>query len=112
MTLERWAPWWGLLVVPSTFLANLSVAYAVVPFACMTQRHGLLHVAPAVGLAITLVGLALSLWSLARLRDAEGQPVRVARRFLAGMSLALVMLFLLATLTQWYAIFKLSPCVQ
>src|SRR4051812_36463028 len=108
--LERFAPWWGMLVVPGAFLTNLSVAYAVVPLACSTQHHGLLHIAPAIGLVITLMGLAWSGWSVMRLRGANGTLVTQAHRFLAWVGLSVAALFLLATLAQWYMIVRLSPC--
>jgi len=36
----------------------------------------------------------------------------VARRFLGGIGLALGVLFLFATLLQWYVAAALSPCFQ
>jgi hypothetical protein len=109
--LERAAPWCALVVVPSAFLANLSAAYALVPLACITLRHGLVHIAPAAGLVVTLAGIALSAWSLRRARSATG-TLPNERHFLSAVSLAVAALFLLATLTQWYVAVALSPCQQ
>ena len=106
----RWGPWWGLLLVPSAFLASLSAAYAVVPYACMTMRHGLVHVAPALCGIVALVGVALCAVALRRAdRDAAVGP---ERHFLALVGLAVAALFLLATLAQWYVAAALTPCLQ
>jgi heme/copper-type cytochrome/quinol oxidase subunit 3 len=108
----RWAPWWALVVVPSMFLGSLSAAYAVAPLACREQARALMHVAPVATLVATLVGLALSAWTLRRLRGEAATPPVVTRRFLGGVGLALGVLFLFATLLQWYVAAALSPCFQ
>jgi hypothetical protein len=105
---ERWAPWWGLLVVPTAFLTNQSAAYAIVAFACRSQHHALVHVFPALTLASALLGVALSGWCAVR----GGPGVRAERRFLVMVSLAVAALFVLATLAQWYVAAALSPCLQ
>ena len=105
---ERWAPWWGLLVVPTAFLTNLSAAYAIVALACRSQNHGLVHVFPALTLATAVLGVGLSGWCAVR----GGAGVRAERRFLVVVSLAVAALFVLATLAQWYVAAALSPCVQ
>jgi hypothetical protein len=108
--LDRWAPWWGLVVVPGAFIALLSAAYAVVPLACRTQVHALVHVAPATELAICILGVLLSVRALRQARRIQ-QPAS-DRRFLAAISLSIALLFLAATLVQWYVAIMLSPCVQ
>jgi hypothetical protein len=108
---RRWAPWWGLLVVPTLFLTNQSAAYAIVAFACRSERQSLVHLFPALTLAIALLGVALSGWCVLRSRGA-GAAVRPERRFLEIVSLATAALFVLATLAQWYVAAALSPCVQ
>ena len=105
---ERWAPWWGLLGVPAAFLANQSAAYAIVAYACRSQHHALVHLFPALCLAMALAGVALSGWCAWR----GGAGVRAERRFLVTVSLAVAALFVLATLTLWYVAAALSPCVQ
>ena len=61
---ERWAPWWALIVVPLAFLGNQSAAYAIVAFACRSQRHVLVHVFPALTLVAALLGVALCGWCM------------------------------------------------
>ena len=107
---DRLAPWWGLLVAPSAFLGLLSAAYALVPFACRQQMHALVHVAPAAEVMICAVGVALSGVALARYRTSAGAPP--ARRFLAAISLATALLFLVASVAQWYVAAAISPCVS
>lgn len=105
--LERWAPWWALLVVPAVFLGGLSLAYALVSLACTTGRHGLVHVAPAGEVLVEIGGVAMSWYCVRRFRILA---VPEARRFLAGVSLAVAVLFLVASLMQWYVAASLSPC--
>ena len=63
---ERWAPWWALIVVPLAFLGNQSAAYAIVALACRTQNHALVHVFPAATLVAALFVLAtLAQWYVA-----------------------------------------------
>jgi hypothetical protein len=108
--LLRGAPWWSLLLVPSAFLANLSVAYAVVPYACMTMRHGLIHIAPALCAVAALTGILLCAWAVRRARRDPSLPPE--RHFLSLVALAVAGLFLLATLAQWYVVVALTPCQQ
>ena len=108
--LERFGPWWGLVVVPAAFLGGISLAYSLVSLACRTGSHGLVHIAPAGELVIELAGLAVSAWCVARLRESGRAPAD--RWFLASISLAVAMLFLVATLVQWYVAAALSPCLQ
>jgi hypothetical protein len=104
----RYGPWWALLVVPGVFLGSLSAAYAVAPLACMTQRHGIVHIAPAIALLVALSGVALAGLSWRRLQRAGD---RADRRFLAGIAAAVAALFVLAALAQWYVAAALSPCL-
>ena len=105
---ERWAPWWALIVVPLAFLGNQSAAYAIVALACRSQKHALVHVFPAATLVAALLGVALCGWCM---RSGSG-AIRAERRFLVVVSLAVSALFVLATLAQWYVAAALSPCLQ
>ena len=105
---DRVAPWWGLVVVPSAFLALLSAAYAIVPLACREQTHVLVHLAPAAGVGVAAIGVVLSGIVSSRYRAAAGIPPE--RRFLVAISLATALLFFVASLAQWYVAAALSPC--
>jgi hypothetical protein len=111
-TFERWVPWWGLLVVPAAFLGTMSANYMIVPYACRVQHYALVHVAPAVQLAITVLGVVFSAWLVMRGRDAPVTVVPPERRFLNAISLAVAILFFVATLGQWYVAAALSPCIS
>ena len=110
--LERYAPWWGLLGVPSLFLADLSAAYALVAWACRSGTHAWVHVGPAVATLGALLGIGLSGYCVARLRASTARVAPPRYRFVAVVSLATALLFLLATLMQWYVAAALSPCLQ
>jgi len=105
---ERWAPWWALIIVPLAFLGNQSAAYAIVALACRSQHHVLVHVFPALAFAAAVLGVALCGWCI---RSGSG-AIRAERRFLVMVSLAVAALFALATLVQWYVAAALSPCLQ
>ena len=105
---ERWAPWWALIVVPLVFLGNQSAAYAIVAFACRSQHHALVHVFPALTLVAAVLGVALCGWCMTRGSGA----IRAERRFLVLVSLAIAALFVVATLAQWYVAAALSPCLS
>ena len=109
---DRWAPWWGLLVAPAAFLGLLSAAYALVPYACREQAPVFVHLAPALELLICAVGVLLSGAAVARWRRAGPATVPPERRFLGAVSLATAILFLAATLVQWYVAASLSPCLS
>lgn len=112
------AHWASIIFAPLAYLANLSLAYALVPLACRTQRVLPLHVGNAIALALTLVGLGLAWHARRRSIAAERHPLReavakddVAReRFLSTIGIWVSALFALATLAQWSAQWVLSPC--
>ena len=105
--LERWGPWWGLVVVPAAFVGYQTAAYAVVALACRHQQ-ALVHLFPALTLATAVLGVVVSGWCALR-----GSPaVRAERRFLVYVSLAVAALFVVATVAQWYVAAALSPCLQ
>ena len=54
----RVGDWAGLVVAPLAFLMLISAAYALVPWACATQQHWVLHAGAAIALvAIAAVGI-------------------------------------------------------
>ena len=109
--IERFGPWWGLLVVPTVFLAGLSAAYALVPLACRTGAYALVHLAPGAEFVVEVLGVVVSAWCVMRVRRAAAS-VPEERSFLATVSLATAILFLAATLVQWYVAAVLSPCLH
>ena len=84
--------WAALFVPPVAFLTVLSAAYALVPWACETQRHLSLHVVALVCLAITAGGMALAWrdWKEAGLEEPVDKSEHVVQaRFIAVMSFML-----------------------
>lgn len=107
--------WRGVFVAPLAFLAELTLAYALVPYACESQRHAPLHAVNAVALAVAVAG-ALYAWQV--YRAAGGEPVgdpgdRTARdRFVGMLGLLLGTIVSLALLAQWITAWMLPPCVR
>ena len=107
------AQWLSIIVSPLVFLANLSLAYALVPLACQTQRMAPLHATSAVALAIVLAA-ALFAWRAVRTSDASAgtaQDVSAARQFLSCIGAWVSTLAAIAIVLQWAAQAVLSPCI-
>jgi hypothetical protein len=107
------AQWLSIVVAPLVFLANLSLAYALVPLACQTQRTAPLHATSAVALAI-VVAAALLAWRALRTSDASAGTARddfADRQFLSCIGAWVSTLAALAIVLQWAAQAVLSPCI-
>jgi hypothetical protein len=107
--------WPALLVPPIAFLAVLTAAYALVPWACETQRHFPLHLVSLACLAITGGGMALAWrdWRAAGVEEPDDSPGQAARdRFIAVLGLMLSCLMMLVTLMLWTTTFIIPPCVR
>lgn len=106
------AHWASIVVAPIVYLANLSIAYALVPLACDTQRDLSVHLANGVTFVLMLVALALA-WHA---RRASPRPVGTAEddldrdHFLSTIGLSVSALLVLAVAGQWSAQWVLSPC--
>jgi hypothetical protein len=103
--------WSAIIVAPTIYLADLSLAYALVPWVCASGHVAVLHAVSAIGLAIVLAPLALG-WRVLRKRANDtASPRSSMSRFLADLAIASPLLFALATLLQWFAQFAIGPCV-
>ena len=106
------AHWASIVIAPLVYLANLSIAYALVPLACDTQRSLPLHLANGITLVLMVVALALA-WQV---RRDHTRPRSVAEddvdrnRFLSTIGLCVTALLVLAVAAQWSAQWILSPC--
>ena len=103
--------WASIIAVPSVFLTNLSLVYALVPMACRTNSMAALNVANGVSLTFALV-VALAAWAETRSRrvanlheDDVGQAT-----FLLRIGTWVSALAALAIALQWSAQLLLSPC--
>jgi hypothetical protein len=108
------ALWVSIIVAPVAFLSGLSLAYALVPLACQTQRAWPLHATSALVLALALAGIVLA-WRTHReamsASHAEGAKDDAPHAgFLATVGIFVSALSALATLALWSTVWVLSPC--
>ena len=95
-------------------LANLSILYASVPWACGHQQHWPLHAVAAIALIVATIGMlsGVASWRRARLApgaDGADPPTRV--QFLGMIGAMMSALFVLGIAAQWFAQFVISPCL-
>ena len=105
--------WAGLLLAPAAFLANLEVAYALVPAACAARNTLLLHLVNGASLVVALTGgvIAWRSWNTVGRSWPNGEAGPIGRsRFLAAMGVLLTALCALVIVAQWTAVFLLDPC--
>ena len=105
------AQWASIVLAPLVFLGNLSLAYALVPLACATQRSTLLHLSNGVALVLVLTATLLALHAL-RSPAPKGAPREAAARmtFLSQLGVWISALAALAIALQWSAQGWLEPC--
>jgi hypothetical protein len=106
--------WAGVIGAPLLWLAQLTIAYALVPWVCHTRRFFTLHLVTVLSIVAIAAG-ALVCW-----RDwqrAGGQAPdstdggRVgAARLTAPVGLGQCVLLIILLLVQWAAIFLVDPC--
>jgi hypothetical protein len=104
-----------LFVPPIVFLALVAIAYAMVPWACETQRRVPLHLVSVVALAVVsgCVYLAWRNWRSLGAEPTYDEPHIIAWvRFLAGLGLVLSALLTVGTAMLWVVQFVLPPCVR
>jgi hypothetical protein len=100
---------------PVFALAMQSLAYADVPWACTRGRSVLVHLIPAIFLALTLLAVvtAYAAWSRAgRHGRADADTVEDRTRFLGLGGLILSAASLVLILAMWIPLFVFDPCVR
>jgi hypothetical protein len=109
--MRAFAQWASIVVAPLVFLGNLSLAYALVPVACATQRSTLLHLSNGVALVLVLTSTLLA-WHALRSPTPKGAPREAAARmtFLSHLGIWISALAALAVALQWSAHWWLDPC--
>lgn len=100
-------PWFGLVAGPLAWALDQQVSYALVPWSCNTDHHGLIHL---VGVATLLLAgggavVAAHAWRRARGVGTDGQT-----QFVALLGLLLCLLFGLVVLVDELAKFYFDPC--
>lgn len=107
------ALWMGVLLAPFSFLLNLQVSYALVPWACSAGHPFWLHLASAGTFLLAMLG-AFTAWrnwqKTGRESQSEGGTPLARSRFMAIIGLMMSALFSLIILAQWIADFILDPC--
>ena len=107
--------WPALLIPPLAFLTLLAGGYALVPWACDTQRHFPLHVTAVISLAIAMTGIVLAWrdWRSVGVKEPDDSSDALVRdRFVAVLGLLLSSLMTLTTLMIWITTLIVPPCVR
>jgi hypothetical protein len=102
--------WLGILGAPTVFLAELSLAYALVPWACRSQHHAMLDTVSAIGLLLTVAALGAAFVGWRQARAHRDSPVAARQEFLGQMAIALSALSALAVIAQWATRLAVPPC--
>jgi uncharacterized membrane protein (DUF4010 family) len=106
--------WPALVFAPTLFLTQMSLNYSLVEWACSSQKHGSLHIIPAVSLVIVLVTIALAVrdWQHSRrLAEKDGGDPASRSAFLALTGVAVASMSALAIVLQWATQFAINPCL-
>lgn len=102
--------WLGVLTGPVVLLTSLSIAYALVHFACASGERWPLHAVSVIALLLTLGG-ALSAWYIMRTGRSPDENRTAARsRFMAIIGLMLSGYFVLVVIVLTIPQFMLSAC--
>jgi hypothetical protein len=110
--MRTFAYWLGIVGAPLATLGYLSAAYALVPLACISQRHALLDLASAVAIGATLVAVGFAWGAWLHPPAARGSPLGERHAFLANVALAVSVLSLVAIIAMAATRLAIGPCVQ
>ena len=104
--------WASIIFAPLVLLANLSIAYALVPLACQMQRSTPLHLSNGIALALTLAAWLFAWRSLrsSRMSTAIGKDDLGRTHFLSEVGVWVSAISALAIALQWSTQAVLSPC--
>jgi hypothetical protein len=105
--------WFALLAAPVLALADQSVAYATVDWACANQQLIVVHIVHVLFLVATIAGTlaALQLWHATRRVSTDGEAF-ARRHFLAGLATASGALSSLVIAAMWFPTWMLAPCIS
>jgi len=105
--------WFGLIAAPLLALADQSLAFATVEWACGHQRDFAVHAVHAVLLAAIVVATLPACQLFRRTPAVYGDREDLARRhFLAGLASASGALSALAVIAMWFPVWVLGPCLN
>ena len=103
--------WSGIVGAPLVFLTALSAGYALVPWACRSQHHGVLDLVCLVALVLTLGATVWAALGWRRAHAAAASPFVAREEFLAQLAVASGVLSSVAVIAQWATRLAVSPCV-
>lgn len=103
--------WSGIIGAPLVFLAAVSAGYALVPWACRSQHHGVLDLVSGIALVLTLGATLLATMGWQRARTHGESPLAAREAFLAQLAIASGLISTIAVIAQWATRLAVSPCV-
>jgi hypothetical protein len=105
--------WFALLAAPILALADQSIAYATLDWACAHQNGFVVHVVHLPFLVATAAGtvMAWQLWR-ATLPVHSGNETVARRHFLAGLGVGSGALSVLVIVAMWVPAWVLPSCVR
>ena len=105
----------GVLGGPIVALANQVLIYGANMWACGHGIRSVMHIVPAVCLAVTLVAAMMSYRSWTGVgggAEDEAATIATRTRFLAILGIAISVFSSLVILAQWTAILVFEPCMR
>jgi hypothetical protein len=105
--------WFALLAAPIFALADQSVSYATVGWACAHQQAFAVHAVHVLFLSATAAGTvaAWQLWRATSTTKARSETL-ARRHFLAGLGTASGALSALVIIAMWIPTWVLAPCLN
>ncbi|HKP66528.1 MAG TPA: hypothetical protein VJX31_07865 [Casimicrobiaceae bacterium] len=103
--------WLAIVGAPIALLSSISATYALVPWACAHQRHGVLDVVIVIALVGTLCAVALEATRLRRSNAAHDSPSAARDMLLSQIGVGVGVLCALALIAQWATRLAIGPCV-
>lgn len=107
------AQWFGMTAGPLAMLGNLQAQYALVPWACYSGARFVVHVPPAIFLAIVAISAVVARreWRAGAGGETDAASGVLARaRFLGALGVATSVLFGAIIAAMWLADAFLDTC--
>jgi hypothetical protein len=109
------ALWWGVLAGPIGFALDETLSYATVQHSCSTGMHGIEHFYTAMGILISLSGIAAAQWCYRRIPNSvslELGSTESRSRWMAIYGTAASIVFILVIIAVSIPKWAMSPCDQ
>jgi len=102
--------WYGILGAPVVWLARISVASALVPYACATGRVWTLHASTLVAVALSVAAGVIAWRGWRRWERDDGERPGTRSHLLALSGVLLAAIFTLAIIMEGLAPLYMGPC--